>query len=96
MFIQIKPNKTPHAARAFLNAVHRAAPFAVCTLLTYTATSSPTGCSDNAQVGLGQHEFDATCDTLGIEHRRKRSRTSQTSGKVKRCDGRLEQLRSYP
>ena len=97
VFIQIKSNKTAAAARAFLNAVHKAAPFAVRTLLTDNGKEFTDRLfGRRAKQASGQHEFDALCESLGIEHRLTRPRTPQTNGMVERFNGRIEQvLRSH-
>ncbi|WP_130480029.1 hypothetical protein [Sphaerotilus mobilis] len=70
MFLPIKGNKTAEAARSFLNALHKAAPFKIRTLLTANGrefTDWAVVCREKD--ASGSHEFDELCQALGIEHR---------------------------
>ena len=97
VFIAIKRNKTAAAARSFLKALGAAAPFRIRTLLTDNGkefTDRLFGSRARAQ--SGQHEFDALCEALGIEHRLITPGRPQTNGMVERFNGRLAQvLRSH-
>lgn len=93
VFVQIKTHKTAAAARAFLNALSRAAPFKIRTLLTDNGKEFTDRLfGKRERDASGQHEFDALCEALGIEHRLTRPRTPQTNGMVERFNGRLAQL----
>jgi len=97
VFIAIKRHKTAAAARAFLNAVHKAAPFRIRTLLTDNGKEFTDRLfGQRAKDASGQHEFDALCASLGIEHRLTKPKSPQTNGMVERFNGRLAQvLRSH-
>jgi transposase InsO family protein len=97
VFIAIKSHKTAAAAKAFLNALHKAAPFRVHTLLTDNGKEfTDRQFGSKAKDASGQHAFDALCEALGIEHRLTRPKSPQTNGMVERFNGRLEQvLRSH-
>jgi transposase InsO family protein len=97
VFIAIKNHKTATAARAFLNAVHKAAPFVIRTLLTDNGKEFTDRLfGQRAKAASGQHEFDALCESLGIEHRLTKPKSPQTNGMVERFNGRLAQvLRSH-
>lgn len=97
VFIAIKRHKTAAAARSFLNAVAKAAPFKVQTILTDNGKEFTDRLfGKRAQEASGRHEFDALCEALGIEHRLTKPKTPQTNGMVERFNGRLEQvLRSH-
>ena len=97
VFIALKSHKTAAAARAFLNAVHKAAPFAIKTLLTDNGKEFTDRLfGKRSREATGQHEFDALCESLGIEHRLTKPKSPQTNGMVERFNGRLEQvLRSH-
>lgn len=97
VFIAIKHHKTAAAARAFLNAVHKAAPFTIRTLLTDNGKEFTDRLfGQRAKEASGQHEFDALCASLGIEHRLTKPKSPQTNGMVERFNGRLAQvLRSH-
>lgn len=93
VFIAIKSHKTAAAAKAFLNAVHKAAPFKIHTLLTDNGKEFTDRLfGRHAQEATGLHEFDALCDSLGIEHRLTKPKTPQTNGMVERFNGRLAQV----
>ena len=97
VYIAIKRNKTAAAARSFLNAVHKACPFKIKTLLTDNGKEFTDRLfGRRATRPSGQHEFDSLCKSLGIEHRLTKPRSPQTNGMVERFNGRLEQvLRSH-
>ena len=97
VFIAIKSRKTAAAARSFLNAVHKACPLKIRTLLTDNGKEFTDRLfGKRAKQASGQHEFDTLCDSLGIEHRLTKPKTPQTNGMVERFNGRLEQvLRSH-
>lgn len=97
VFIAIKRHKTAAAARSFLNALRKAAPFRIRTLLTDNGKEFTDRLfGKRAKDASGEHEFDALCESLGIEHRLTRPRTPKTNGMVERFNGRLEQvLRSH-
>lgn len=93
VFIAIKRNKTAAAARAFLNAVNKAAPFAIRTILTDNGKEFTDRLfGRREQDASGDHEFDALCADLGIEHRLTKPRTPRTNGMVERFNGRLAQI----
>lgn len=97
VFVAIKNRKTAAAAQSFLNALTRAAPFRIRTLLTDNGKEFTDRLfGKRMKEASGQHEFDALCEALGIEHRLTRPRTPQTNGMVERFNGRIEQvLRSH-
>lgn len=97
VYIAIKRHKTAAAARSFLNAVAKAAPFKIQTVLTDNGKEFTDRLfGKHAKEASGAHEFDALCEALGIEHRLTQPRTPQTNGMVERFNGRLEQvLRSH-
>lgn len=97
VFIAIKSHKTAAAARAFLNAVAKAAPFKIQTLLTDNGKEFTDRLfGKRAKDASGTHEFDALCAALGIQHRLTKPKSPQTNGMVERFNGRLEQvLRSH-
>ncbi len=97
MFIAIKSHKTAAAARSFLNALAKASPCHVRTILTDNGKEFTDRLfGKRAKELSGEHEFDELCQALGIEHRLTRPKTPQTNGLVERFNGRLEQvLRSH-
>ncbi len=97
VFIEIKSHKTARAARAFLNAVHKAAPFAIRTFLTDNGKEFTDRLFGScAKQPSGQHEFDLLCESLSIDHRLIKPKSPQTNGMVERFNGRIAQvLRSH-
>ena len=97
VFIAIKSHKTAAAARSFLNAVAKAAPMKIKTLLTDNGKEFTDRLfGKRAREESGLHEFDALCQALGIEHRLTKPKSPQTNGMVERFNGRLSQvLRSH-
>jgi transposase InsO family protein len=93
VFIAIKSHKTAASARAFLNALHKAAPFKITTLLSDNGREfTDRAFGRREKDASGAHEFDALCEALGIEHRLIRPKHPQTNGMVERFNGRLSQL----
>lgn len=93
VFIAIKSHKTAAAARSFLNALHKAAPFKIRTLLTDNGREfTDRAFGRRERDASGQHEFDGLCAALGIEHRLTRPKHPQTNGMVERFNGRLSQV----
>ena len=93
VYVAIKANKTAAAARSFLNAVAKAAPFHIRTLLTDNGKEFTDRLfGSRAREQSGQHEFDRLCQSLGIEHRLTKPATPRTNGMVERFNGRLAQV----
>jgi transposase InsO family protein len=93
VFIAIKSHKTAAAAKAFLNALHKAAPFRIHTLLTDNGKEfTDRQFGSKAKDASGQHAFDALCEALGIEHRLTRPKHPQTNGMVERFNGRIADI----
>ena len=93
VFIAIKSKKSAAAARSFLNALHKAAPFKIQTLLTDNGREfTDRAFGRREKDASGEHEFDALCQALGIEHRLTKPRHPQTNGMVERFNGRLAQV----
>ena len=97
VYICIKRSKTAAAAKSFLKALSAAAPFRIRTILTDNGKEFTDRLfGSRARDESGQHEFDALCQALEIEHRLTQPRHPQTNGMVERFNGRLEQvLRSH-
>jgi transposase InsO family protein len=93
VFIALKSQRTAAAARSFLNALAKAAPFKLRTLLSDNGVEFTDRLfGARAKSPSGQHEFDRLCQALGIEHRLTKPRTPQTNGMVERFNGRLAQV----
>lgn len=93
VFISIKTQRTAAAARSFLNALAKAIPFKIRTILTDNGTEFTDRLfGGRARGPSGEHEFDKLCAAMGIEHRLTKPRTPQTNGMVERFNGRIEQV----
>ncbi|XZG71924.1 IS481 family transposase [Chitinibacteraceae bacterium HSL-7] len=92
VFVQIKPNKTAAAARSFLSALTKAAPFNVHTLLTDNGSEFTDRLFNKQKQASGEHECDQLCAALGIEHRLTKPRHPQTNGMVERFNGRISEV----
>jgi transposase InsO family protein len=93
VFIAIKKARTAAAARSFLNALAKAAPFKIRIVLTDNGTEFTDRLfGARAKQPSGEHEFDRLCAALEIDHRLTRVRRPQTNGMVERFNGRLEQI----
>ena len=93
VFIAVKKSRTAAAARSFLNALAKAAPFKIRTVLTDNGTEFTDRLfGARAKDPSAEHEFDRLCQALGIEHRLTRVRRPQTNGMVERFNGRIEQI----
>lgn len=77
----------------FLNALHKAAPFKITTLLSDNGREfTDRAFGRREKDASGTHEFDALFEALAIEHRLMRPKHPQTNGIVERFNGRLSQL----
>lgn len=93
VFIQIKPNKTAAAAKAFLGALHKACPIHITKLLTDNGKEFTDRLfGSREKVASGEHEFDQLCEALGIEHRLTKPRSPQTNSMVERFNGRIAEV----
>jgi transposase InsO family protein len=81
VYMAIKPDKSARSAKAFLQALARAAPFRIATLLTDNGTEfTDRFVTAGERTPTGQHVFDQLCEALGIDHRLTRPRRPQTNG----------------
>lgn len=90
VFVQVKSNKTAASARAFLAALVKACPIRIERILTDNGREFTNRLL--ARADAGEHEFDALCEQLGIEHRLTRPRRPQTNGMVERFNGRIADI----
>ena len=95
--VKYLPQMADETARSFLNAVAKAVPFKIQTLLTDNGKEFTDRLfGKRAQDASGTHEFDALCAALNVDHRLTKPKSPQTNGMVERFNGRLEQvLRSH-
>ncbi|CAB4244605.1 transposase [Methylacidimicrobium sp. AP8] len=93
VFLAVKRAKTPAAARSFLQALAKAAPVKIRTILTDNGKEfTDRVFGQAAKDATGAHEFDALCQALGIEHRLTKPKSPRTNGMVERFNGRLAQI----
>lgn len=92
VFVQIKSNKTATAAKAFLNALEKASPCHIRTILTDNGSEFTDRLFNKQKQASGEHEFDQLCAALGIEHRLTKPRSPQTNGMVERFNGRISDV----
>ena len=93
VFIGIYRNKTAANARRFLRDLERACPLRIRTILTDNGkefTDRLFGLRKRA--ATGEHEFDALCTELDIDHRLTPPKSPQTNGMVERFNGRIEDV----
>ena len=93
VYLEIRRDKSAKSAKAFLNKVVKAAPFKICKVLTdngkeFTDRFSAAG----ERKPTGDHTFDLTCHSHGIEHRLTKPRHPQTNGMVERFNGRIADI----
>jgi transposase InsO family protein len=98
VYVALKADKSARSARAFLNALAKAAPFRIQKLLTDNGTEFTDRLfGSRTRAPTGQHAFDRLCQALGIEHRLTPPRHPQTNGTVERFNGRIaDLLRTHP
>lgn len=102
VFVQIRPRKTAAAARSFLAALSKAAPFKLRTLLTDNGSEFTDRLFNKQKQASGEHAFDQLCAALGIEHRLTKPRHPQTpiggknlceaNGMAERFNGRIAEV----
>lgn len=93
VFVRIMDTKSARCAATFLRALAKACPVRIEKILTdngkeFTDRFVTTG----ERTPTGLHEFDALCESLGIEHRLIRPKRPQTNGMVERFNGRISDI----
>lgn len=93
VFIRLYTANTAANARRFLNALAKACPLVIRTLLTDNGGAFTDRLfGRRARQPSGEHEFDRLCQALGIEHRLTPVRRPQTNGMVERFNGRISEV----
>jgi len=93
VFIRLYTAHTAANARRFLNALAKACPMQIRTLLTDNGREFTDRLfGTRARQPSGEHEFDRLCEALGIEHRLTPVRRPQTNGMVERFNGRISEV----
>ncbi len=90
VFLRVYPDRSAKSAAAFLQELQSTCPFVIKIILTDNGkefTGRVFAETDEDQTST--HEFEQLCAALGIEHRRTRPATPQTSGMVERFNARL-------
>jgi len=91
VFIQLHENKNAQAAQMFLEALHKASPIRIRTILTDNGKEFTDRLSGEDKPS-GKHPFDQLCQAHGIEHRLTKPRHPQTNGMVERFNGRIKEV----
>lgn len=92
IFMQVKPNKTAGAGRAFLSALQKAAPCHVRTIQADNGSEFTGQLFNKQKHASDEHEFALLCDAFRIEHRLTKPRSPQTNGMVERFNGRISDV----
>jgi transposase InsO family protein len=93
VFIRLYTATTAANARRFLNALAKACPLHIRTVLTDNGNAFTDWLfGARARQPSGEHEFDRLCADLGIEHRLTPVRRPQTNGMVDRFNGRISEV----
>lgn len=92
VYFAIYPNQTEESAAHFLQALHRACPVKIKTILTDNGSQFTDRFTCKEKVASGQHRFDRECSRLQIEHRLIPPRHPQTNGMVERFNGRISEV----
>ena len=93
VFIRIFKAKTAANARRFLRDLQRGCPIRIRTIPTcYGKEFTDRLFGLRKRATTGEHEFDALCAQLGIDHRLTPPKSPQTNGMVERFNGRIEEV----
>jgi transposase InsO family protein len=93
VFIRLYTATTAANARRFLNALAKACPLQIRTVLTDNGNAFTDRLfGARTRQPSGEHEFDRLCAALGIEHRLPPVRRLQTNGTVERFNGRISEM----
>ena len=93
VYVRLMKDKSARSAQTFLQALEKAAPFHIRTILTDNGKEFTDRLFASRQRDAsGHHVFDQLCTALGIEHRLTPVRHPQTNGMVERFNGRIAEI----
>jgi transposase InsO family protein len=92
VFMRIYADQTEISSIDFLRRLKQAAPMKIKTILTDNASQFTDRFTSRSRTPSGQHVFDLSCQTMGIEHRLCPPRRPQTNGMVGRFNGRISEI----
>ena len=92
VYLRIYRDQRETSSSDFLRRLQRAAPMTIRHVLTDNGSQFTDRFTSQARTPSGQHVFDRTCASLGIEHRLCPPRHPQTNGLVERFNGRIADL----
>ena len=93
VYVRLMKDKSARSAQTFLQALEKAAPFHIRTILTDNGKEFTDRLfASRKRDASGHHVFDQLCTALGIEHRLTPVRHPQTNGMVERFNGRIAEI----
>ena len=92
VYLRTYGDQTEASSSDFLRRLRQAAPMKIKSVLTDNGSQFTDRFTSKARTPTGQHVFDQTCTSLGIEHRLCPPRHPQTNGMVERFNGRIADL----
>ena len=92
VFMRSYRDQSDKSSTDFLRRLRRAAPMRIKTTLTDNGSQFTDRFTSTAKSASGQHVFDSTCLSMGIEHRLCPPKHPKTNGKVERFNGRINDI----
>ena len=92
VYLRTYRDQSETSSSDFLRRLGQAAPMKISTVLTDNGSQFTDRFTSKTRTPTGQHVFDRTCASLGIEHRLCPPRHPQTNGMVERFNGRIADL----
>ena len=92
VYLRTYRDQSERSSSDFPRRLKQAAPMRISDILTDNGTQFTDRFTSQARTPSGQHVFDRTCASLGIEHRLCPPRHPQTNGLVERFNGRTADL----
>ena len=92
VFMRTYRDQSEKSSTDFLRRLTRAAPMKIKSILTDNDSQFTDRFTSATKCSSGQHVFDLTCRSLGIEHRLCPPKHPQTNGMVERFNGRISDI----
>ena len=92
VFMRTYRDQSERSSTDFLRRLKQVAPMRIKTILTDNGSQFTDRFTSKSRTPSGQHVFDLTCVSLGIEHRLCPPRHPQTNGMVERFNGRISDI----